>query len=374
MSERVKYVEVQDTGIAVIEAGHTNYLVAGSAFPAIPSNDSDTAIVRSAVEDAEFENYDPDSGDPIFASTNTLSVWHPCSSAVPSRLTECEAGNGNMIYALTDPMNDDEVRYVGMTTKGMSRPKQHFHEKKRSADLHKDRWISKLKRNGLKYGIVILEEVDSKDGLPDAERKWISYFRSVGARLTNATEGGEGLFHPSDEVRERMSQSTTVRLKEMWKDPLYREKISDGLKKSWENDEIRQKRIFGIMESNTPERLARQSASMNKRWGDSEYQKKVSDGLARSWNDEKIREKRIAGIKNSRTPKSRAQQGVAMKKRLSEDQELRKKISDGLRAAWKRRKERAAAALEASASKERSREVAIRDVFRRCFETGRLVA
>jgi hypothetical protein len=47
----------------------------------------------------------------------------------------------------------------------------------------------------------------------EAEKRWIAEFRAKGAKLTNATDGGEGTpgFHPNTETRKRMSVSQTGR-------------------------------------------------------------------------------------------------------------------------------------------------------------------
>ncbi|MGH9024078.1 MAG: NUMOD3 domain-containing DNA-binding protein, partial [Acidimicrobiia bacterium] len=40
--------------------------------------------------------------------------------------------------------------------------------------------------------IEVLEEYDRPEDLPEAERFWIAYYRSLGCRLTNLTNGGDG--------------------------------------------------------------------------------------------------------------------------------------------------------------------------------------
>lgn len=98
-----------------------------------------------------------------------------------------------IIYGLTDPTSG-EIRYVGQSSQGIGRALQHGMESflKQSERTHKSRWIRKLQRAGLKYGVKVLEEVGSVDDLDIVECFWIAQLKGVGARLTNATKGGEG--------------------------------------------------------------------------------------------------------------------------------------------------------------------------------------
>lgn len=98
-----------------------------------------------------------------------------------------------LIYGLTDPRTG-EIRYVGQSSTGFARPSSHGSESKlRSAErTYKTRWIRQLKKLGLSYDIVILEEVPGVSDLDDRERFWISRLKHVGNQLTNSTEGGHG--------------------------------------------------------------------------------------------------------------------------------------------------------------------------------------
>ena len=57
---------------------------------------------------------------------------------------------------------------------------------------YKERGILSLLSIGLS---PVIEEVErgSGDGWPEAEQRWIAFYRAQGARLWNATEGGEGV-------------------------------------------------------------------------------------------------------------------------------------------------------------------------------------
>jgi group I intron endonuclease len=98
----------------------------------------------------------------------------------------------SFIYGLVDPRTD-KIRYIGKTKAGMKRPQSHglvCHLKKDRT--HKARWIQELRRAGLSYSVVVLEEVFEQD-LCQAERRWIASARAQGWPLTNLTDGGDGL-------------------------------------------------------------------------------------------------------------------------------------------------------------------------------------
>lgn len=105
-----------------------------------------------------------------------------------------------IIYALMDPRTSC-LRYVGKAVDVERRLKVHLHEK---AKTLKNNWLKSLKAKGLKPALEVLEEVDG-DG-SDAERFWIASLRAAGARLLNATDGGDGF-------RGRHSEETKARMR-----------------------------------------------------------------------------------------------------------------------------------------------------------------
>ncbi len=89
------------------------------------------------------------------------------------------------IYALKDPSNG-EVRYVGKTNDLRVRINQHLQDRSQS---HKSRWLRPLSEPP---SVEVLEILDADANWPERERYWIAHYRSLGARLTNLTDGGEG--------------------------------------------------------------------------------------------------------------------------------------------------------------------------------------
>jgi hypothetical protein len=98
----------------------------------------------------------------------------------------------NIIYGLVDP-NTNEIRYIGKSTSGLSRPREHL---KPSAYLkqknHKANWIKHLVSNNQLPYIVVLQEAETKEELTQLEIKFIAEYRNKGYKLTNGTNGGEG--------------------------------------------------------------------------------------------------------------------------------------------------------------------------------------
>jgi hypothetical protein len=116
------------------------------------------------------------------------------------------------VYSLSDPRTS-EVKYIGQTSRvDLNRPRQHAKSSSlsRERNLHKKFWIMELKKQGLMYDIDILERTSGKEALNEAEVFWISYFRFIGAKLTNLSEGGIGerpLNGRSLELRNKVSRS-----------------------------------------------------------------------------------------------------------------------------------------------------------------------
>lgn len=93
------------------------------------------------------------------------------------------------IYGLCDP-DTQELRYVGVANDMFGRFRGHLKEaKKGMRHLHK--WIRTLTRKGKLPEAFEIESVNVENW-QEAERFWISYFRAIGCRLTNAIEGGKG--------------------------------------------------------------------------------------------------------------------------------------------------------------------------------------
>ena len=119
----------------------------------------------------------------------------------------------HVIYGLYDPTDPrKKVRYVGYTH---FTPEQriidHVSTARRKTDTHKQKWIRKLLRNNVVPAYMVLEVTTAKDWKA-RERYWIAAFLARGNKLTNSTDGGEGLVNPSKDVRKRISKKVSIGL------------------------------------------------------------------------------------------------------------------------------------------------------------------
>lgn len=111
------------------------------------------------------------------------------------------------IYVLVDP-RDGDLRYVGQTRNALSRRlRDHLADKR---PCHRTNWIQLLVRIGLRPIIRIVQHV-TQDEANDAERYWISWFKSENCRLVNSTDGGDGVYNPTNDVRAKISDSNKRR-------------------------------------------------------------------------------------------------------------------------------------------------------------------
>lgn len=97
------------------------------------------------------------------------------------------------IYTLSHP-DTLEIRYVDKTKFLLNdRLCKHMLTKEQN---HRGKWIRKLKSEGKKPIIELIEEVDNNIW-KETEIYWIAQFKNWGFRLLNATKGGEcGIISP----------------------------------------------------------------------------------------------------------------------------------------------------------------------------------
>lgn len=95
----------------------------------------------------------------------------------------------HFIYALTDP-RDGEIRYIGKSDYPRRRLAAHLRER---SGTHRCHWIGELRALGLEPAQIILDSVPAGSGWQSVERAYIAGARIVGCRLTNGTDGGDGV-------------------------------------------------------------------------------------------------------------------------------------------------------------------------------------
>lgn len=113
------------------------------------------------------------------------------------------------VYTLHDPREPDVPRYVGWTIDVARRAKEHTSAKK-VRETRCSTWRLGLISAGVYPVMTVIESgVGDKLGMV-AEAKWIAHYRAlVGDRLTNLTDGGEGVcgYRFTEAVRAKMSAS-----------------------------------------------------------------------------------------------------------------------------------------------------------------------
>lgn len=112
--------------------------------------------------------------------------------------------NKSSVYVLVDPITN-EIRYVGKTCNSLARRLgNHLSAASLKRRNHKNSWIKSILSTGSRPTIKGVQSfVEDSDALK-AEVYWISYFLAIGCRLTNMTDGGDGV-RPTPETRAKMS-------------------------------------------------------------------------------------------------------------------------------------------------------------------------
>lgn len=92
------------------------------------------------------------------------------------------------IYGLIDP-SKNELRYIGKSINPESRFRKHLQDSKKKIS-YKDKWIFSLIEKEIKPELIIIDIIKNENW-ENWEKFYISYFKSIGCRLTNISEGGE---------------------------------------------------------------------------------------------------------------------------------------------------------------------------------------
>ena len=242
-----------------------------------------------------------------------------------------------IIYGLIDPRTS-ELRYVGKTTQGMTkRLKEHRYDAViRNSSMYSSKWLRTIYENGLKPMIEIFEIVLANGDWVEAEKRWIAHWRMSGARLTNLTDGGEGLAglkrsqHVIDAVRvanlgSKKSEEAKIKMRAAWTpkrraamsalkrgikySDIVRRRMSDSAKKRFRSCEERAACAERLKKCkrNTPEILAKQSISLKASWAKNPERRTAAS----------LRAKEVLS-----RPESRAKQGLTLRGRKPTEKQL----------------------------------------------------
>lgn len=118
--------------------------------------------------------------------------------------------NKNIVYGLVDK-DTNEIRYIGKSTSGLERPREHFKPCNLKGNTHKVNWIKLCLSKNKKPEIIIIEECTNPEDLFSAEAFWINYYKLNG-NLTNCTNGFEGTLgrECSNETREKIGKKISI--------------------------------------------------------------------------------------------------------------------------------------------------------------------
>lgn len=147
------------------------------------------------------------------------------------------------IYGLFDPRNYS-LRYIGKSDNPNLRLKQHIkearHSKKRNRYVAS--WIRQLLSEDLQPDMEVLEEC-TQDNWQESEKAWIAECRKFGVRLTNTTDGGDGVNNPPPEVRARMASMRGKTHSDEWRQymsSLFKGRVSPN-KGNTHSEEVRKR-------------------------------------------------------------------------------------------------------------------------------------
>lgn len=141
------------------------------------------------------------------------------------------------IYALIDSRTN-EIRYIGKSKNIEVRLKAHINESIKGRKSHKCDWIRQLLNLELRPILQILEECD-EDNWKEREQYWIKYYKERGCKLTNLTEGGDGVngYIATEETRNKHRENMLRR----YEDPKEHEKTSEANRKRFKDPKEREK-------------------------------------------------------------------------------------------------------------------------------------
>jgi len=271
----------------------------------------------------------------------------------------CAVPFAGEVYFLADPRAPNAPRYVGKTSRGLTRRLYgHLASARHGGRAHRDRWVSSLLLVGLSPAICRLSVAWTEEQLNTQERAWIDGYRAAGVLLCNLTDGGDGtLGHsPSPEARAKKSAALIGRKRP----PEVCSKIGDSKRGRVLSPEHRAKlSVAGRGRTRTFSlgHRAKLSARQTGRSLSAEHRANIGAGLRQAWARPEVKANRIAAQRAtdpearrrsaliaaaaSNQPEARARRAMAIRVALADpDVRLRRNAltSLALKAAWARRK------------------------------------
>lgn len=107
------------------------------------------------------------------------------------------------IYGLVDPFTD-KIRYIGKSVRPKERLTNHCNDR---SVTWRTNWIQSVIKMGKRPQLLILQTLKDGDDWQKIETEWIKKGRNNGWKLTNCTDGGDGVHNPPEHVRLKMKKT-----------------------------------------------------------------------------------------------------------------------------------------------------------------------
>lgn len=109
----------------------------------------------------------------------------------------------NSLYVLYST-KDFLIRYIGITSKSLKERLYYHIKDSKYKRTYKEKWINKSLSENFEIRIKTIKKFNTLEELKKGEIELIKILRSKNYNLTNTTSGGDGLFNPSLDVRQKM--------------------------------------------------------------------------------------------------------------------------------------------------------------------------
>jgi hypothetical protein len=217
----------------------------------------------------------------------------------------------NLIYVLHHPSSPRV--YVGQTSRGELRFKEHFSEHYLASTERQARtkWIRSLRKRGFEPIVTVLEVCARPEDLNEAESFYIAYFRAIGVPLLNHGDGGEHsnrgfTWEYTDEQLQRHNEAMKQRAAS---DPNYSAKMSAVSLSQWTEETRKAKSVamMGNKRTSTPHARAASSAAHKGKPKSAEHKAALSEAKRLRWQDPVYRARQVEAQRRAhRTPEARA--------------------------------------------------------------------
>lgn len=227
-----------------------------------------------------------------------------------------------------------------------------------------DKRVKLEKRNPLhtniknKHGMVrkIVLETRSEQDAFNKEIELIQELKThidFGEGGANLTLGGEGISGMCEVIRKKMSESMKKSweedherkenhsefIKKLWEDPEFKEKWREASEKIWE-DPLYRKKLSAINKKmwEDPKHKKKVSEAQKKKWEDPERVKNHHESMKKVWEDPEVREKKSKSMKKRFEDPDFKKKWKEANKKVWEDPELKKKVSENSKKMWEKRR------------------------------------